>query len=197
LEEDGSDLNKEEMAMITRKFRKFFKKAKENSKKKNVNKPRSNEREQFTGCFKCGKHDHIVKNYPLLKEEQESGQFWNQGRKQFQNSSARRFSKTMLAAWGDTTEEDEAFEEEEAAMALMVRSESDLDDEPVDSLAQLKEKVHGLNKAKLEELLFTSMDECDVRKLEHIQVRSLKVKDLKWMKRLLFCMKTLISLKKP
>ena len=79
----------------------------------------------------------------------------------------------------------------------MARSESDSDDEPLESLAQLKEKVHGLNKAKLEELLFTSMDECDVRKLEHIQVRSLKVKDLKWMKRLLFCMKTLISLKKP
>jgi len=34
LEEDGSDLNEEEMAMITRKFKKFFKKAKENSKRK-------------------------------------------------------------------------------------------------------------------------------------------------------------------
>ena len=45
------DLDEEEMAMITQKFKNFFKKAKENSKKKNFNKPKSNEREQFTGCF--------------------------------------------------------------------------------------------------------------------------------------------------
>jgi len=43
LEEDGSHFDEEEMAMITRKFKKFFKKAKENSKKKNVSKPRGNE----------------------------------------------------------------------------------------------------------------------------------------------------------
>jgi len=82
LEEDDSDLDEEEMAMFTRKFKKFFKKAKENSKKKNFSKPRNNDREQFTRCFKCGKHDHIVRNYPLLKEEQEQEQF----RKQAENS---------------------------------------------------------------------------------------------------------------
>ena len=37
----------------------------------------------------------------------------------------------------------------------------DSDDEPLDNLAQLKDKVHSLNKAKLEELLFSLMDECD------------------------------------
>jgi len=72
LEEDSSDLDEEEMAMITRKFKKFFKKTKENSKKKNFSKPRNTNPEQFSGCFKCGKHDHIVKNCPLLKEEQET-----------------------------------------------------------------------------------------------------------------------------
>ena len=92
----------------------------------------------------------------------------------------------MLAAWGDTTEEDEASGEEKEAVALMARSESDSDDELVDSISQLKEKAHGLNNTKLEELLLTLMDECnainaencmlkdvcsdlkkDVRKLEH------------------------------
>jgi len=62
LEKDHSDLDEEEMAMFTKKLKKFFKKAKENSKKKNSNKPTNSDREQFTGCFKCGKHDHIVKN---------------------------------------------------------------------------------------------------------------------------------------
>jgi len=46
-------------------------------------------------------------------------------------------------------------------VALTARSESDSNNEPVDSLSQLKETVRGLNKAKLEELLLTLMDECD------------------------------------
>jgi len=95
--------------MFTRKFKKFFKKAKENSKKKNFSKAKSSDREQFSGCFKCGKHDHIVKNCPLLK--------------------------AMLAVWGDTTEDDEASKEEETAVALIASSESESNDEPLDSLA--------------------------------------------------------------
>ena len=77
----------------------------------------------------------------------------------------------MLAAWGDTTEDDEASEEEEAVVALMARSESDSDDEQVDSLCQLKGKVRGLNKAKLEELLFTLMDECDAINAENCMLK--------------------------
>jgi len=75
LEEDDSNLDEEVMAMFTRKFKKFFKKAKENSKKKTFRKVRNSDREQFTRCIKCGKHDHMVKNCPLLKEEQEQEQF--------------------------------------------------------------------------------------------------------------------------
>ena len=59
----------------------------------------------------------------------------------------------MLAAWGDSTEEEEETEEEEVVVALMARSDSDSDDEPLDSLAQLKNKVRGLNKAKLEVII--------------------------------------------
>jgi len=55
----------------------------------------------------------------------------------------------MLAAWGDTTEDDEASEEEDAIVALMDRNELNSDDELLDNLAQLKEKVCGLNKANL------------------------------------------------
>jgi len=94
----------------------------------------------------------------LLKEEQEAEQSRKQGRKKAGNSSFRCFSRAMLAAWGDSTEEDEGAEEEDAAVALMARSDSNSDDEPLDSLVQLKDKVRGLNKAKLKELLFTLMD---------------------------------------
>jgi len=64
MEEDSSDLDDEDMDMLTRKFKKFYKKVKEDTKRKNLNKSRNSDREQLTGCFKCGKFDHIVKNYP-------------------------------------------------------------------------------------------------------------------------------------
>ena len=81
MEDDDLDFYEEEMVVITRRFKKLFKKAKENFNKKNISKPISNDREQFTSCFKCGKRDHIVKKCPLLKEEQEIEQFCNVPRK--------------------------------------------------------------------------------------------------------------------
>jgi len=53
----------------------------------------------------------------------------------------------------------------------MAKSDSDSDDEPLENLAQLKDKVRGLNKAKLEELLFTLMDECDAINSENCMLK--------------------------
>ena len=39
------------------------------------------------------------------------------------------------------------------------------------TLSQLKGKVRGLNKAKLEELLFTLMDECDAINVENSMLK--------------------------
>ena len=69
LKDDGSNLNDAEMAIITRKLKKFFKKSGENPKNKGIRKPRSSDCDQFTGCFKCGKYNHTVRNCPFLKEE--------------------------------------------------------------------------------------------------------------------------------
>jgi len=78
----------------------------------------------------------------------------------------------MLPAWGDSTEEDEGTEqEEEAAIALMARSDLESDEESLDSLDQLKEHVCGLSKAKLKELLFTLMDECDALTTENYMLK--------------------------
>ena len=67
----------------------------------------------------------------------------------------------MLAAWGDSTDEEEGSEGEEDVVASMARSETDSDEESSDSLIRLKNKVSGLNKTKLKEFLFTLMDKCD------------------------------------
>jgi len=69
MEEDNSELDEAGMAMITRKFKKFFKKAKEGTRRKHPSKFKITDREQFTWCFKCGKMDHIVKNCPQLKKD--------------------------------------------------------------------------------------------------------------------------------
>jgi len=53
----------------------------------------------------------------------------------------------------------------------MARSESDSDDEPLENLAQLKEKVHGFNKAQLKGLFFTLMDEYDSVNTKKLHVK--------------------------
>jgi len=78
----------------------------------------------------------------------------------------------MMAAWGETLEEDETSqEEEEAAIALMARSESESNVEPVESLSQLKDKVGGLSKAKIDELVLTLIDECDAMNAENCMLK--------------------------
>ena len=76
----------------------------------------------------------------------------------------------MLAAWGDSTNEEEGSEEEEV-VALMARSETDSDEESSESLGRLKNKVYGLNKEKLKEFLFTIMDECDALYSENCELK--------------------------
>ena len=73
-ESDSSDFDEEGMAMIARKFKKFFKEAESKYANGNISKAKNSDRDQFSGCFKSGRQDHVVKNCPLLKEEQGSEQ---------------------------------------------------------------------------------------------------------------------------
>jgi len=70
MEEDSYDLDEDDMAMFARKFKKFVKKTKAGMKQKQPTRSKNSDRDQFTGCFKCGKMDHIIKNCPQLKEDQ-------------------------------------------------------------------------------------------------------------------------------
>ena len=53
-----SDLNEEEMALATRKFKKIFKKVGKSIKKDSTSKARNNDQDQdqASGCFRCEKH---------------------------------------------------------------------------------------------------------------------------------------------
>ena len=81
LESDDSDLDIEEIAMVTRKFKKFFKKSEGNIKKGSTRKPQNSDHDKFSGCFRCEKPNHIVKNCPIQKEEQGSEQFQNRSKR--------------------------------------------------------------------------------------------------------------------
>ena len=124
---DDSDINEEDVAFVTRKYKKFFKKVGKSIKKGNNNKARNNDQDQNLGCFRCGKHDHIVKYCPMQKEEQASEQFRNRGKKPQLSGSAKRFTKAMVAAWGESSEEEDSSQDKVEALALMAKSDSDTD----------------------------------------------------------------------
>jgi len=48
---DDSDLNEEEMALATRKFKKIFKKVGKSIKKDSTSKARNNDQDQASECF--------------------------------------------------------------------------------------------------------------------------------------------------
>jgi len=85
--------------------------------------------------------------------------------------ASQSITKAMMATWGETSDEEDDSQEEEAAVALVARSESESDFEPVESLSQLKDKVRGLSKAKVEKLLLTVMDECDAINAENCMLK--------------------------
>ena len=83
-------MDDEKIAMVAHRVTILLKKAGWQLKKGSTSKVRSNDRDKASGCFKCGKHDHVVKNYPLQNEEQGSEQFRNYANKiSPQNGSLR------------------------------------------------------------------------------------------------------------
>jgi len=69
LESEGLDLNDEEMAMVARRVIKLLKKVRWQLMKGSTSKSRNSDRHKVSGCFKCGKHDQVIKNYPLQNDE--------------------------------------------------------------------------------------------------------------------------------
>ena len=75
-----------------------------------------------------------------------------------------------MATWGETSEEEKDSQEEEAAVAFMVGSESQSEFE---TLSQLKDKVRRASKPKLEKLLFTLLDDCEEVNAENCMLKDI------------------------
>ncbi|MCD7458616.1 hypothetical protein HAX54_038663 [Datura stramonium] len=110
------------MEMFIRRFTKFFKK-KKSEKRESRNKNKSSEKGQFQGCFKYGKMDHMIKDCPLLKEEQ------RRNSKKQQELASKAFKKAMKATWGETSDEKSEGEDGEGNLALMAKSDTDSDND--------------------------------------------------------------------
>ncbi|MCD7455700.1 hypothetical protein HAX54_029176 [Datura stramonium] len=115
-----SESDDEKMTMFVRRFTKFFKKEK-SEKRGSRNKNKSSEKEQFQGCFKCGKMDHMIKDRPLLKEEQRKIS------KKQQELTSKAFKNAMKDTWGETFDEESEREDGESNLALMAKSDTDSD----------------------------------------------------------------------
>ncbi|XP_070013207.1 uncharacterized protein [Nicotiana sylvestris] len=61
---EGSNLEDDEMTMITKDFKKYIRRGKGSSKCESYSKPKVPEKQTNEGCYKCGKIDHYIKNSP-------------------------------------------------------------------------------------------------------------------------------------
>ncbi|XP_070022815.1 uncharacterized protein [Nicotiana sylvestris] len=66
---DGSDMEDNEMTMITKDFKKYPRRGKGSSRSESYNKAKAPEKTTNDGWYKCGKNDHMIKSCLLWKIE--------------------------------------------------------------------------------------------------------------------------------
>ncbi|KAH0769693.1 hypothetical protein KY290_013674 [Solanum tuberosum] len=126
-ENDESDRDDEDIALISRNFKKFFKKGMNLGKKYAPTKERNPEKSQIGGCYKCSKIDHQIKDCPMWEVE------WKKERaekekKELANKrkgKERENNQAMYAGWG--TGSDDADEEKDIALMAIEDSEHESD----------------------------------------------------------------------
>ncbi len=148
-----SDEMDEEMALITKKFRKFYRKDRNRERKESSSKIF---KKSDLGCFKCGKQGHRIKECPTWKEEQSKDRL-----KEKKIAAKKEYKKAMMAAWGSDSEESDSASTEEANFFLMANEDTDSEEEEDVEVthATLRAKIPNLSKPSLIKLLNTLMDE--------------------------------------
>ncbi|XP_070020342.1 uncharacterized protein [Nicotiana sylvestris] len=98
----------DKVAMITRDFKRYLMRGKGSSRGTNFNKPRTHEKKTNEGCYKCGKTDHMIKNCPQWEIEwkKKRAELRNRKKEQVQPKRNKGSTKVMVAAYGETSDED-------------------------------------------------------------------------------------------
>ncbi|XP_070029514.1 uncharacterized protein [Nicotiana sylvestris] len=166
---EGADLEEDEMAMITRDFKKHLMRGKSSSRGVTYNKPRVPEKQTNEGCYKCGKTDQMIKNCLQWEIEwnKERAERRNKKKEQVHPKKNKGSTKAMVDAWGESSDEDSE-DEDGYEQALMAIGESDEESEV--SVIHLKDKINFLSKESLSELLLDFIDEYEVINNEKEQI---------------------------
>ncbi|XP_070013335.1 uncharacterized protein [Nicotiana sylvestris] len=108
---EGSNLEDNEMAIITRNFKKYLRREKSSSRSENYSKARAPEKQTNDGCYKCGKTDHMIKNYPLWEIEWKKERAERRNRKKEQvhpkKGNNKGSTKAVVIAWGEISDDDD------------------------------------------------------------------------------------------
>ncbi|XP_070044908.1 intracellular protein transport protein USO1-like [Nicotiana tomentosiformis] len=166
---ERADLEEDEMAMITKDFKKYLMRGKGSSRDENYNKARVPKKQTNEGCYKCRKTDHHIKKFPQWKIEwkKERSERRNMKKEQVHPKKNKGSTKAMVAAWGESSDE-ESDDEDGDEQALMKIGESY--EESKVSIIHLKDKIKFLSKEKLSELLLDFIDEFEVINKEKEQL---------------------------
>jgi hypothetical protein len=143
---EDTDEDEEEMAMITRKFKKFLKQGKfsSNNKFKDTN---------SSICFGCNKPGHYKKDCPLSKSKFKSSNNFNGFNKSKFDQMKNKKKKALAITWDDSDksssdEESEQEEEHQANMCFMANINDDQvsnNDELLDAFNELFSKFKQLS----------------------------------------------------
>ncbi|XP_021837457.2 uncharacterized protein [Spinacia oleracea] len=193
-ENDENSEEDEETALFARRFRRLSRNYKEGDHR---GKPNRKFSKTDSGCHKCGNLEHRIRDCPLWEQEKGKGketpkERFRDNRNSFSKSDVR---KAMIAAWGDSSsdEEEEQPNEEIAHLCLVADHEEDGSDSESDkfqaSLFQIKSKLDSMSKLELFDLL--SCLTCDYEDLlkekldsekEHKSTIKKLTEELEWTK---------------
>ncbi|XP_056695347.1 uncharacterized protein [Spinacia oleracea] len=157
-ENDENSEEDEETALFARRFRRMFRNYKDVEHRSKPNRKFS---KTDTGCHKCGNLEHRIRECPLWDQERGKGKETTKDRfKDNRNSfSKTEVRKAIIAAWGDTSsdEEQEQPNEEIAHLCLVAEHEEDESDSESDkfqaSLVHIKSRLESMSKVELFDLL--------------------------------------------
>ena len=121
-EQDESECDENEAAMLVRKFKKFFRSIRYSNQRNNKERRTTNTKTNLE-CHKCGSTEHFIKDCPMWKNEKGKGKARDLGRQQNKgNFNKTDFLKAMIVAWGESESdaETENPEEEETTNLCLI-----------------------------------------------------------------------------
>ncbi|XP_070021546.1 uncharacterized protein [Nicotiana sylvestris] len=98
---EGPDLEEDEITMITKDFKKYLMRGKGHSRSGSYSKPRVPKKQTNEGCYKCGKTDYHIKNYPQWEIEwkKERAERRNMKKEQVQHKKKKDQQRLWLLPW--------------------------------------------------------------------------------------------------